>query len=476
MPLLRRSRGRRRVAIIGLDCAEPTLVFDQFVSELPTLGRLRAHGVYGRLETVIPAITVPAWSCMMTGRDPGALGIYGFRNRRDYSYNGLSISDGRAVRLPRLWDMIARYGKRSLVLNVPGTYPPSPVAGAVIGCFLTPNAQADYTYPAALRHDIQRWLGRDYPFDVRDFRTVDKERLLRDVHEMTGAHFEVARRLAAREDWDLFAFVEIGLDRIHHALWAHHDPQHRDHDPASPYRHAIREYYRRLDEEIGRLLDVFPDDTAVFVVSDHGAQRMEGGICINEWLIREGYLVLRNAPKTGDGATRFEDLSVDWSRTVAWGEGGYYGRLFLNLRDREPEGIVSPEGADALLAEISARLEQLGDPEGQPIGTRCFRPHSLYPTVNGIAPDMLIYFGDLRWRSIGTVGWGRVHVYENDTGPDDANHAQYGMLLYADPLRDLGGQHLSDAHLLQIAPTVLRLLDVPVPADMQMPSIAPIVG
>lgn len=473
MQLLRRTRAlsRRRVAIIGLDCAEPSLVFDQFQHELPTLNALRQRGLYGRLESVVPAITVPAWSCMMSGRDPGALGIYGFRNRRDFTYNGLGISDGRSVRLPRLWDLLSRYGKRSLILNVPGTYPPSPINGSMVGCFLTPNAQAEYTYPESLKTELTRVMGREYPFDVREFRTDDKQWLLNQVYDLTAAHFKAARHLSATQDWDLFSFVEIGLDRLHHALWAHHDSGHRNHDPSSPFVHAIRDYYRMLDSEIARLISTFDDETIVFVVSDHGAQRMEGGICFNEWLIREGYLVLKSAPDTTRGVVKFDQLDVDWSRTTAWGEGGYYGRLFLNIRGREPEGILPPEAAEVVLAEISARLENLGDEHGNPIGTRCFRPHDLYPAVNGIAPDMLVYFGNLSWRSLGTVGWGRIHVYENDTGPDDANHAQHGMILYADPLHDYGGQILEGAHLLQIAPTVLRLLGIPVPSELQMPPI-----
>ncbi|MGA0200805.1 MAG: alkaline phosphatase family protein, partial [Prochlorotrichaceae cyanobacterium] len=99
-----------RLLILGLDCMEPSLVFDRWRSDLPTLSRLMAQGCYGRLESSIPAITVPAWSCMMSGRDPGELGIYGFRNRLDRSYNRMGIADGRAVKVPRLWDFLGEAG------------------------------------------------------------------------------------------------------------------------------------------------------------------------------------------------------------------------------------------------------------------------------------------------------------------------------------------------------------------------------
>ena len=250
------------------------------------------------------------------------------------------------------------------------------------------------------------------------------------------------------------------------------DATHRNHDPNSPFKEAIREYYHLIDREIGTLLPYFYDHTSVFVVSDHGAKKMDGGICINEWLIKEGYLVLASPPDTANGVVKFEGLDVDWSKTRAWGDGGYYGRLFINLKGREPGGIVEPADYDALRAEITRKLEALGDENGQPIGTRCFTPEALYQNSRGVAPDLLVYFGDLAWRSIGTVGWNSIHVFENDTGPDDANHAQQGMFIFHDPQHDFGGKRLSGLHLMQIAPTVLQQFGIPVPFDMQKPPIA----
>lgn len=469
MQLFRRRR-KPRVAIIGLDCAAPELVFERYAHHLPNLTALRQQGLYGRLTSVTPAITVPAWSCMMSGKDPGTLGIYGFRNRSDYSYNALSVANADAVREPRLWDIVSRYDKRCAVLGVPGTFPPSPINGDMVSCFLTPGADAQYTYPADLRHEIERWVG-DYTFDVKGFRTHDKAWLREQLQTMTRQHFEVARRLIERHEFDLFAMVEIGLDRIQHGFWRYMDDTHRLYERDSPFQDAILDYYRLLDDEIGTLLSRFDKQTHVFIVSDHGAKKMDGGICLNEWLIRQGYLVLTEPPDTTTGAVRFDTLNVDWSKTRAWGEGGYYGRLFLNVRGREPQGVVPPEDCAALLAEMTIKLEALGDENGHPIGTRCFQPQEIYQQVNGIPPDLLIYFGDLSWRSIGTVGWGRIHILENDTGPDDTNHAQQGLFIYNDLGRSLGGSELFDLHLMQIAPTVLRLLGIDVPADMQMPPI-----
>ena len=126
--------------------------------------------------------------------------------------------------------------------------------------------------------------------DVPQFRTEDKAFLLQQINDMTRKRFKVLRYLMDEKPWDFFMFVEMGVDRIHHGCGPRHDATHRNHDPHSPFEHAIRDYYRYLDEEIGTLLERLPENTHVMVVSDHGVKKMDGGICINEWLRREGYL------------------------------------------------------------------------------------------------------------------------------------------------------------------------------------------
>src|SRR3954471_2401593 len=127
--------------------------------------------------------------------------------------------------------------------------------------------------------------------------------------------------------------VEMGIDRMHHAFWKHLDAD-------GPYADAILDYHRHVDELVGSLLEHADEDTAVLVVSDHGAKRMEGGIRVNEWLRREGYLRTLTEP---DAPVPLADARVDWGSTRAWGDGGYYGRISLTVRGREPEGTVAPE-------------------------------------------------------------------------------------------------------------------------------------
>ena len=445
----------RRVALVGLDCGTPELLFGRYAEEMPTLTGLRERALWGPLTSTAPPITVPAWSCMLSGRTPGELGVYGFRNRTGHGYDALGIATSKAIRVPRLWDLLGQTGRESVVVGMPGTYPPSAVRGCMVSCFLAPSTDATFTHPPELRDEVQRVTG-GYVLDVADFRTDedDKARVAQQVFDMTEQRFELARHLATTRDWDFLAFVDMGPDRLHHAFWKHCDPAHPRHQPGNRHQHLFRDYYRALDRHLARFLEALPEDTAVLVVSDHGGQAMLGGFCFNEWLVREGLLVLAEEP---DGPTPLQRAKVDWARTTAWGDGGYYGRLFLNVEGREPEGVVSAREYEAVREQLIGKLEALPDDQGRPMGTRAFRPEELYPEVRGVAPDLLVYFGDLRWRAVGSLGLGTgLYTFDNDTGPDDANHAEQGVFVLADAGLPAGRR--DGLSIYDVAPTLQRLL------------------
>ena len=450
-----------KILVVGLDCAAPELLFGD--ERLVNFRRLMDAGVYGRLESVIPPITVPAWMCMATSQDPGSLGVYGFRNRVDHSYNGLGIVNSRSIGELAIWDQVAREGKKSVVIGVPPAYPPRKVNGISIGCFLTPDTSKDvYTHPASIGAEIEELVGQ-FPVDVKGFRTDDKAWLRDEIYAMSRKHFEVVRHYLKNAEWDYFQFVEIGLDRMHHGFWSHHDPEHVLHKPGNPFQETIRDYYRYLDEELGSLLELLTDDTVVLVVSDHGAQRLDGGFCVNEWLIQQGWLVLNQYPEK---VTPFGKLDVNWEKTRVWSEGGYYARVFFNVKGREPKGAIEADDYDRFRAEVQARFEATTDAEGKPLGTLVFRPEDIYKHVRNVAPDLIVHFGALYWRSIGGVGYPTLHVIENDTGPDDCNHAQHGAFILASSNNPLRGQ-VEGTHLLDIAPTLLELGGYDIAPSMQ---------
>ncbi len=467
-------RRRRKVLVVGLDCAPPPVLFqtaDQhplgLKDQLPNLSRLVDEGVYGPLSSSIPCITVPAWSSMLSSKDPGVLGFYGFRNRADHSYDRMNIATGNAVHEDRVWDVVGKAGKTSVVVGVPQTYPVQPVDGYLISSFLTPNTDRQFTFPNDLRYEIDRVLGGEpYDVDVPHFRTRDKDFLLNQIQDMTEKRFAVIKHLLREKAWDFSMFVEIGLDRIHHGMWKFWDPQHAKYEAGNPYEDAIPAYYRYLDQELGELLGMLDNDTVVMVVSDHGAQAMEGGFAINEWLRREGLLVLEDEP-IYEGLVPFEKLEIDWDQTTAWGAGGYYARIFMNVEGREPRGRIPAGDYEKTRAALKERLEGVVDHKGNPMGTVAFRPGDLYREVRNVPPDLLVYLGNLRWRSVGSFGLPDVYTFENDIGPDDANHAQDGVFVLWDPREDHGGRYVEGLQLMDVAPTVLDTLNVKVPPDMQ---------
>jgi predicted AlkP superfamily phosphohydrolase/phosphomutase len=455
--------------LIGLDCAAPELVFDRWLDDLPNLKSICRSGVYGSLRSCDPPITVPAWSVMMSSKSPGRLGVYGFRNRTDHSYDRYFIANSLTIKEDRLWDILSRSGKRSIVIGVPGTYPPRALNGLMVTDFLTPDTTCEYTYPPEFKQKIEKVVG-EYILDVRDYRSGNKEKILADIYEMTRKRFQLSRHLLATEDWDFFMIVEMGMDRIHHALWDNMDPAHRFYKAGNKFENAICDYYKEVDREIGGLLAFADDHTDVLVVSDHGAKRMDGGICVNEWLIANGYLALAEKPTS---AMPLSKANVDWFRTKAWGDGGYYARVFLNVVGREPQGIVARGDYEKVRGELIAELKTIPDENGRDIGTQVFRPEELYKEVRGVAPDLIVYFGGLYWRSVGTVGGGKIHTFENDTGPDGANHAENGIFLLR-PAGSVmpGGRRIGGLRIVDIAPTILQLFGLPIPKDMEGKAVA----
>ena len=450
-----------KICVFGLDCAAPEIILGD--ERLVNLRRLMNAGVYGRLESVIPPITVPAWMCMCTSQDPGSLGVYGFRNRIDHSYDKLGFANSASIKALAIWDHLGREGKRSIIIGVPPNYPPRRINGISVGCFLTPDTtKNDFTHPISFKAKISELVG-EYPVDVKNFRTDNKGWLKDETFRMSQKQWQLVHWLLKEQQWDYFHFVDIGLDRMHHGFWNYFDEKHVQFEAGNPYRNAIPEYYLWLDEQIGQALALLDEDTIVLVVSDHGAQRLDGGIAVNEWLIREGLLVLNEYPKA---ITPFDRLNVNWGKTRVWSEGGYYARVFFNVQGREPNGVVPPGEYESFQNEMKARFEKLLDDKGQPLDSLVFKPKEIYKNVRNVAPDLIVHFAGLLWRSIGSVGHNAIHVQGNDTGPDSCNHAQYGVFILKSPNLPAIGEY-EGARLLDVAPTLLHLAGYEIPDSMQ---------
>ncbi|MCL4326649.1 MAG: alkaline phosphatase family protein [Candidatus Thermoplasmatota archaeon] len=413
-----------KLFVLGLDCAEPSLVFEKFRNELPNISNLFPSNAKSFMKSTIPPITIPAWLSMATGKDPGEMGLYGFRHRKTGSYDTKWIANATYAPAQTIFNIASKKGKNVITMGFPPSYPLKPIHGSSIGCFLTPGSEKSYTYPDLLKQEIENLVG-DYIFDVV-FRTSEREKTLKKLYEMVDKHFKVLEYMIMNKRWDLFWFVEIGIDRIHHTFWKYMDKDHHLYTPGNPFENAILDYYKYIDEKVGKIVNLLDKAGAsIIIVSDHGAKRMKGNFVLNQWLMEEGYLVLKNKPE--NRIISIEDADVDWNKTTAWGWGGYYGRIFLNVEGREPSGIVKKKDYDNVIEELKCDLMSIKDDHGNPLKNIVETPENLYKEVNGDPPDLMVILDDLYWRCAGTVGHSTNYLMENDTGPDDAVHAQYGI-------------------------------------------------
>ncbi|MFX1569955.1 MAG: alkaline phosphatase family protein [Promethearchaeota archaeon] len=452
---------KKKLVIIGLDCATPKTLFEDFLDDCPNIKKMVERGVYGKLRTCNPPITIPAWMVMSTGKKAGKLGLYGFRHRKGNLYDDYWIATSYNIKEPKVWDIIAEKGLKSCILGIPPTYPVQPMNGWLVSGFITPDITSNYTYPPELKEEIKENVG-NYILDA-NFRVEEKSDLLKEIYEMTKVQFKTVKYLMQNKEWDYFKFVIIGLDRFHHAFWKYYDKNHQKYEPRNKFEDEMKKFYHYLDQEVGEILDLIDENTFTMIVSDHGAKAMKGLVCVNMALEELGLLKFKTKPRPG---TRLANAEIDWDKTYAWGWGGYYARIFLNVEGREPNGIIKKNDYAKVRDEVIKKLKTIKDKNGNPMNTIIYKPEEIYDVINGDPPDLMVYFDDLNWRSAGTVGYDSMYLDENDTGPDDAVHDWFGIYLLLDPKKKLG-KNLGTKSIIDIAPTSLKILGIEIPKDME---------
>lgn len=452
---------KKKLVVVGLDCATNKTLFEDFLDDCPNIKKLVDNGVYGKLRSSDPPITIPAWMVMNTGKKAGTLGLYGFRHRKENSYTDFWIASSYSIKEPKIWDILGEKGLKSCILGVPPTYPVQPLNGCLVSGFITPDISSNYTYPLELKEEIKKNVG-NYILDA-NFRVDAKEDLLNEIYEMTEVQFKTIKYLMKNKEWNYFQFVIIGLDRFHHAFWKYYDKSHHLYEAGNKFESEMKNYYQFLDKEVGEILDLLDDNTFVIVVSDHGAKAMKGLICVNMALEELGLLKFKKKPEPG---TSINDAEVDWKNTYAWGWGGYYARIFLNVEGRERKGIIKKKNYEKMREKVAKKLKTIKDDKGNPMNTKVYKPEELFQIIRGDPPDLMVYFDDLNWRSAGTVGYDSMYLRENDTGPDDAVHDYFGIYIIYDSKRKIG-KDLGTKNILDIAPTSLNILGIDVPEDME---------
>lgn len=460
------SNGKQKVLVIGLDSVPPELLFDELIEYLPNIKKMMNGGLFGKLESCHPPITVPAWMVMMSSKTPGKLGVYGFKHRKGYSYTEGWLANSQSFREDKIWDILGRDNKKVCLVGVPPSYPVFPVNGNLVSCFVTPKGSKEFTYPPELSSEILEVAGGNYMFDVK-FRTENRDQILEELYQMTEKRFMVVEHLLSKSKWDFFMFVEIGVDRLHHMFWKYYDKTHPRYQPNNRFESVIPDYYKFIDEKIGRLLERIDDDTWVILVSDHGTAGMKGAFCINEWLIKEGYLVLKEYPSD---VRDLDKCHIDWEKTKAWGWGGYYARVFLNVKNREQSGTIPLEDVDRVKDELSRKISLIAGPDGKVFDNKVFSPKELYDECNGSKPDLMVYFDNLYWRSAGTVGHKALYLSENDTGPDDSVHWMNGVFMIYNKKKEKSKwaeRRVEGLTIYDVAPTILEIMGSKVPKEMR---------
>ncbi len=453
--------------MFGIDGMVPDL-FEQWIDELPNLKRLVDAGMYARMETVKPPISIAAWTSLLSGKDPSQTGMYNYVKRLSKDKTDMQIVNSTDIQCDMLWDVLARQGKRSIVQGVISSTPVRPIDGVMIGGILTPSFDEEGLYPYDMRDEILEAAGGKYLFDVSDFTTTTTFRkfshddLIPAVYAVSDSHHKVLKHLITTQEWDLCLYTGYGSDRFHHRLWRFLDEQHVKYEDDPKYKNVVKDFYIYLDTELGEILKLLPDDTHVVVMSDHGMNRLNGRINLNDWLIQEGYLVMSDEfmALAADGPVAFKAASVDWSKTRAFATSAYEALLFIN-RD-----IVSDDEYDSLCDELATKIKQIPNKGGETMNTKVYMSKNEFKAELGEnAPDMMVYFDNLYWGTNCDIGNDGLYSWRNLVGADDALHGREGVCIISGG-KTVHKQKSKKVDILDITPTVLDMFCMTQDDDM----------
>jgi predicted AlkP superfamily phosphohydrolase/phosphomutase len=497
----------KKAIVIGLDGGTFDILGPLVESgELPTIKRLIEGGVSGRLRTVIPPGTGPAWSSIVTGLDPSNHGVYDLIVRADDSYN-LAFLNASSLRAPTLWDLVGAYGGTVLVLNVPMTYPPRKVNGNMVSGLLTPLGSRDCTYPPDLLDTI---FGIDPSYRIVPTQSYTPGRtgaFLEDLSEVVRSKARVLVELMKRTDWAFAMQVFNETDFLQHALWHVIDPEHPRHTKSEHERYARRilDFYRLIDEVIADLVDAAGDQASVVILSDHGHGPLHRFIHTNNLLLEHGMMRVKRSPtarlkhllfragftplnvyKAGNalglGRLRmgmrwtskgydalrrlfFSFSDIDWPRSEAYGiSGGVFGGLYVNLRGREPDGAVDADRYEQTRDRLEAVLTGLRRPDGEgPLIKQVLRREEVYTgKFREEAPDMLFLPYDPTLAVFGDFEFSSNKVLEPASEAISAQHRMEGIFIARGEGIRKGGE-VEGMSVLDVAPLLLYLMDLPIP-------------
>jgi predicted AlkP superfamily phosphohydrolase/phosphomutase len=405
----------RKIAVIGLDGATWD-VLDPLIDRgmMPNLKQVIADGRRANMHSTKPPMTALAWTSFHMGLKPGSHGIYDFSLYQPGSYlpKLVNFKDLPAV---TFWERLAAAGRRPIILNAPFTYPPPRIDGIVIGGFLSPGEKSSFTHPPELKDELFR--------EIPEYRIFHNppvggqagiENYTKTIAKVLKARRKTALYLMKNKPWDFFLVQFQHLDIFQHALY----PQIKASATGDVYP-EIRDVYKTLDNAIGDIRSHLTDRDLLVVFSDHGFGELYQEIDLNLWLARNGFQKRKSAKVLLNWAARLAirmdvmglrykihpqssgvkklarafNLELDWNRTRAFSiNGSHYGHIYINLHEREPNGIVPPEQYESVREELTSKIQTLRSPDdGEPLVERVWKREELFQgRYLDHAPDLLI--------------------------------------------------------------------------------------
>lgn len=505
------------VLILGLDGATFDLILP-WVEEgrLPALGRLLEEGAASRLRSTIPPITPCAWSSFMTGKNPGKHGLFDFVEPVPGTHQ-MRFTNATSRRAESLWSLLSRQERKVGIVNVPMTYPPEPVNGYLISGLDTPHERSEFMYPPSLKQELRR-QSIHYRIELQhlgNMRTnARRQKLLDEMRDLESVRTQTLKYLSRAYPADFRMIVYGSTDQIAHHFWHYMDPSHDkfDADGARLFADAVRDAYVHVDRQIASILEDEDNDSTIIVMSDHGfGPTTSVRLRMNQILEHHGLLnfvperqsgrlkrtlagaldrVLRltlssDAKRTLAGLfprlrVWFEGLDeakLDWKRTTAYLHEAFRSDpgIWLNHAGRGSDAAVATDAQlEDALAKVENILKSLKDPRtGKPVISEVYRTRDIY---NGPyceqAPDLIPSWwqdGFLLEQSV--PGGPAEMMVERSTGPIQggvefaATHRLDGVFICAGgPAKS--GHWFSGADITDVAPTVLYLMGLPIPGDM----------
>jgi len=440
MAFLKFRKGKKRVFVFSIDGVPFTFLKAQMeAGRFPHLRELAGQSAFSRMRSVYPTISSVAWSSYMTGKNPAKHGIFGFVDRQPGSAE-VFIPTSLNMTSKTLWEILSEHGKQVVVMNVPVTYPPRSVNGLLVSGFLATNLKKA-TYPAEAAAELEA-MGYRIDADAALARE-SLDRFLEDLHLTLEKRVEAMFHFMEHRPWDYFHVHIMGTDRINHFLWSHMERG----DPR--YAPRFLEYYDRIDKILGRLLERLSPEVNFILMSDHGFCTIKGEVNLSRYLIDQGLLKYRSTPPKG-----LSDIHPE-SRAFTL----IPGRVYINLKGREPQGGVAPEDYERVREEVADKLMQFRLPDSaEPVIRKVFKREDIYSgeqledaaDLFAIPHDGFDLKADARKETLvehsALVG---MHTY------DDASILIRGS-----------GAIRQDVEIIDLLPTVFSLMDVPLPADV----------